>query len=35
MLSGLINAPTTFIELMKRNFHEYLDEFIIVFTDDI
>lgn len=31
----LTNAPTTFIDLMNRVFHEYLAEFIIVFVDGI
>ena len=30
-----MNAPTTFIELMNRVFHDYLDKFIIVFINDI
>ena len=32
---GLINAPAAFIDLMNRVFHDYLDKFVIVFTDDI
>ena len=32
---GLTNAPTAFMDLMNRVFHEYLDSFIIVFIDDI
>ena len=32
---GLTNAPTTFMDLMHRVFHEYLDYFVIVFIDDI
>ena len=32
---GLTNAPTTFIELISRVFHDYLDIFIVVFIDDI
>ncbi|KAL0544490.1 hypothetical protein IC582_019606 [Cucumis melo] len=32
---GLTNAPTTFMDLMNRVFHHYLDQFAIVFNDDI
>ena len=32
---GLTNVPATFMELMNRVFHDYLDKFIIVFIDDI
>ena len=32
---GLTNAPEAFIDLMNRVFHPYLDQFIIVFIDDI
>ena len=31
MSFGVTNAPAAFMELMNRVFHEYLDEFIIVF----
>ena len=32
---GLTNAPTAFMDLMNRVFHPYLDQFVIVFIDEI
>ena len=32
---GWMNAPTSFMDLMNRVFHPYLDQFIIIFIDDI
>ena len=32
---GLTNVPAAFMDLMNRVFHEYLNEFVIVFVDDI
>src|SRR3954470_21940361 len=32
---GLTNAPATFMHLMHQTFREHLDEFVIVFLDDI
>ena len=30
-----MNDPITFMELMNRVFHNYIDSFVIVFIDDI
>lgn len=35
MSSGLTNAPKTFMDLMNEVIWNYLDLFVIVFTDDI
>ena len=32
---GLANAPTAFMNLMHRVFQPYLDQFVVVFVDDI
>ena len=32
---GLMNAPTTFMDLMHRVFQPYLDQFVVVIVDDI
>ena len=32
---GLTNVPTTFMDLMHRVFQPYLDQFVVVFMDDI
>ena len=32
---GLTNAPTAFMDLMNRVFRPYLDQFFMVFIDDI
>ncbi|KAA0057631.1 pol protein [Cucumis melo var. makuwa] len=35
MSFGLTNAPAVFMDLMNREFREFLDTFVIVFIDDI
>ena len=32
---GLANAPVAFMDLMHRVFQPYLDQFVVVFVDDI
>lgn len=32
---GLSNALATFMALMNRALHNYLDDFVVVFIDDI
>jgi hypothetical protein len=35
MSFGLTNAPAIFMEAMNKMLHEYLDDFVVVFIDDI
>jgi hypothetical protein len=35
MSFGLTNAPAAFMEGMNRMLHEFLDDFVVVFLDDI
>jgi hypothetical protein len=35
MSFGLTIAPTSFMEAMNRMLHEFLDDFVVVFLDDI
>jgi hypothetical protein len=35
MSFGLTNAPAAFMEAMNGMLHKYLDDFIVVFLDDI
>jgi hypothetical protein len=35
MSFGLTNVPAVFMDMMNRVFHDYLDQFTVVFIDDI
>ena len=32
---GLTNAPAMFFTLMNQDFHDFLDNFVVVYLDDI
>jgi hypothetical protein len=32
---GLVNAPTTFMDLMNRVFHDFLNQFVAAFINNI
>jgi hypothetical protein len=35
MSFGLTNTPIAFMEAMNKMLHEFLDDFVVVFLDDI
>ena len=35
MTFSLTNAPTEFMDLMNKEFNQYIDQFVVVFIDDI
>ena len=35
MLFGLTNTPVAFMDLMNRVFRPHVDQFVVVFIDDI
>lgn len=35
MMFGFTNAPTILIQLVNEVFRDYLDEFVVIFIDDI
>jgi hypothetical protein len=35
MSFGLTNVPAAFMDMMNKVFHDYMDQFTVVFIDDI
>jgi hypothetical protein len=35
MSFGITNAPTVFMDTMNRDFHDYLNQFTVIFINDV